>query len=101
MNQLDRKCQRLNDRLKNNMDKANCNELGNSVADCMQKINELDDLEAEDDDTLKEVKELHEILDQFPKDCREYTEAVDMVEEVEGTKEEWDDKKKEYRDKLL
>ena len=63
MNQLDRKCQRLNDRLKNNMDKANCNELGNSVADCMQKINELDDLEAEDDDTLKEVKELHEILD--------------------------------------
>ena len=40
MNQLDRKCQRLNDRLKNNMDKANESELGNSVAETMQKLSE-------------------------------------------------------------
>ena len=40
MNQLDRKCQRLNDRLKNNMDKANESELGNSVAETMQKRSE-------------------------------------------------------------
>ena len=40
MNQMDRKCQRLNDRLKNNMDKADMNALGDSVAETMQKINE-------------------------------------------------------------
>ena len=40
MNQMDRKCQRLNDRLKNNMDKADMNALGESVAETMQKINE-------------------------------------------------------------
>ena len=40
MNQLDRKCQRLNDRLKNNMEKADENDLGNSVAEAMQKLNE-------------------------------------------------------------
>ena len=101
MNQLDRKCQRLNDRMKNNIDKADCNDLGDNVAECMQKINELDDLEADDEDNEKEIKELHDILEQFPKDCREYSEAVDMVEEVERNNEDWDDKKKEYRDKLL
>lgn len=58
----------------------------------------LDDLENEDEDTAKEVNELHQILEEFPKDCTEYSEAVDMVEEVERTQEEWDDKKKEYRD---
>ena len=61
----------------------------------------LDDLENEDEDTAKEVNELHQILEEFPKDCTEYSEAVDMVEEVERTQEEWDDKKKEYRDRLL
>lgn len=101
MNQLDRKCQRLNDRLKNNMEKADCNDLGNTVADCMMKINELEDLEADDNDTKKEVKELHDILDQFPKDCREYQEAVDMVEEVERNRDEWDDMKEDYHKKLL
>ena len=60
----------------------------------------LEDLEDEDEDTAKEMRELHELLEQFPKDCSEYTEAMDMVEEVERTKEEWDDKKKEYREKL-
>ena len=40
MNQLDRKCQRLNDRLKNNMEKADEHDLGNSVAEAMQKLNE-------------------------------------------------------------
>jgi hypothetical protein len=40
MNQLDRKCQRLNDRFHNNMEKMDENDLGNSVAECMQKINE-------------------------------------------------------------
>ena len=40
MNQLDRKCQRLNARLKNNMAKADENDLGNSVAEAMQKLNE-------------------------------------------------------------
>jgi vacuolar-type H+-ATPase catalytic subunit A/Vma1 len=61
----------------------------------------LDDLEAEDEDTAKEVEELHSILEQFPKDCSEYAEAVDMVEDVEKTEHEWDDKKKVYRDKLM
>ena len=61
----------------------------------------LDDLEVEDEDTAKEVSELHELLEQFPKDCSEYSEAMDLVEEVERTQEEWDDKKKEYRDKLM
>ena len=101
MNQLDRKCQRLNDRLLNNIEKINDSDLGKSVTECQQKLSELDDLEAEDEDTDKEVKELHQLLVEFPKDCSEYTEAVDMVENVERTQEDWDEKKREYRDKLL
>ena len=71
MNQLDRKCQRLNDRLLNNIEKINDSDLGKSVTECQQKLSELDDLEAEDEDTDKEVKELHQLLVEFPKDCSE------------------------------
>lgn len=101
MNQLDRKCQRLSDRMLGNVEKISDGDLGNSYAECQQKLTELDDLEAEDEDTEKEVKELHQILEEFPKDCTEYSEAVDMVENVEHIQEEWDDKKKEYRERLL
>ena len=101
MNQLDRKCQRLSDRMLGNVEKISDGELGDSYAECQQKISELDDLEAEDDDTESEIKELHQILEDFPKDCAEYGEAVDMVENVEHIQEEWDEKKKEYRDRLM
>ena len=100
MNQLDRKCQRLTDRLKSNMEKADLNDLGNSVAECNRRIAELDDLEAEDEDTEKEMKELHAILDSFPVDSADYPEAADKVEAVEDLQDDWDDRKKEYRDRL-
>lgn len=100
MNQLDLKCQRVSDRLKDNIEKTDLNDLGDSVAECNRKLAELDDLVEEDDDTEKEVQELRDILESFPKDCSEYQEAIDKVEAVEDLQDEWDDHKKEYRDRL-
>ena len=100
MNQLDLKCQRLSDRLKDNIKQTDLNDLGDSVAECNQKLAELDNLVEEDDDTEKEMKELHDLLDAFPKDCSEYPEALDKVEAVEDLQDEWEDHKKEYRDRL-
>ena len=38
MNQLDRKCQRLNDRLANNVSSIDLNDLGRNVAECQQRL---------------------------------------------------------------